>query len=73
MTTKIIKGLDDQDQVSKYVCLIIKSLDTQAQKLNNEINRYPQKSLILGVKTDDFMSDPGVFGVSKDGIWSFKR
>ena len=33
----IIKGLDTQDQVSKYVCLIIKSLDTQD----------PPKSLIL--------------------------
>jgi hypothetical protein len=42
-----MKGLDDQAQVSKYVCLIIKSLDTQAQKLNNQINQYPKKSLIL--------------------------
>ena len=45
--SSIIKGLDNQDQVSKYVCLIIKSLDTQVQKLNNQINQYPKKSLIL--------------------------
>jgi len=41
----IIKGLDNQAQVSKYVCLIIKSLDTQTQKLNHHINQYPKKSL----------------------------
>jgi hypothetical protein len=47
----IIKGLDNQTQVYKYVCLIIKSLDTQVQKLHNQINQYPRKSLIsyLGV------------------------
>jgi hypothetical protein len=42
----IIKGLDNQAQVSKYVCLIIKALDTQVQKLNHQINQYPPKSLI---------------------------
>ncbi len=31
-----IKGLDNQVQVSKYVCLIIKSLDTQVQGLGPE-------------------------------------
>ena len=43
----IIKGLDNQTQVYKYVCLIIKSLDTQAQKLNNQFNQYLSKSLII--------------------------
>ena len=42
----IIKGLDNQTQVYKYVCLIIKSLDTQVQKLHNQINQCPRKSLI---------------------------
>ena len=42
----IIKGLDNQVQVSKNVCLIIKWLDTQAQKLNNQINQYPLQNLI---------------------------
>jgi hypothetical protein len=42
----IIKGLDNQRQVYKYVCLIIKSLDTQVQKIHNQINQYPRKSLI---------------------------
>jgi hypothetical protein len=37
--------------VFKYVCLIIKSLDTQAQKLNNQINQSPQKSLILTLES----------------------
>ncbi len=40
----IIKGLDNQTQVSKYVCLIVKSLDTQVQKLHNQINQYPKKA-----------------------------
>ncbi len=40
----IIKGLDNQTQVYKYVCLIIKSLDTQVQKLHNQINQYPKKA-----------------------------
>ena len=35
-----------EDQVSKYVCLIIKSHDTHDQKLHNQINQYPQKTLI---------------------------
>jgi hypothetical protein len=42
----IIKGLD------KNVCLIIKSLDTQAQNLNKQINQYPKKSLILTLEAD---------------------
>ena len=42
----MIKGFDNQTQVSKYVFLIIKSLATQAQKLHNQINQYPKKSLI---------------------------
>jgi hypothetical protein len=29
------------------LCLIIKGLDNQAQKLNNQINQYPKKSLIV--------------------------
>jgi hypothetical protein len=37
--------------VFKYVCLIIKSLDTQAQKLNNQINQSPPKSLILTLES----------------------
>ncbi len=44
---RIIKGLDNQAQRSKYLCLIIKGLDNQAQKLNNQINQYPPKRLIL--------------------------
>ena len=27
-----------------YVCLLIKSLDTQVQKLHYQINQYPQKA-----------------------------
>ena len=42
----IIKGLDNQTQVYKYVCLIIKSLDTQVQKVHNQVNQYPRKNLI---------------------------
>ena len=42
----MIKGLDNQTQVYKNVCLIIKSLDTRVQKLHYKINQYPQKSLI---------------------------
>jgi hypothetical protein len=42
----IIKRLDNQTQVYEYVCLIIKSLDTHVQKLNNQIDQYPQKSLM---------------------------
>ena len=28
-------------------CLVIKGLDNQDQKTNNQINQYPQKSLIV--------------------------
>ena len=45
--SKIIKGLDNQDQVSTYVCLIIKSLDIQNQKFNNQINQYPKINSII--------------------------
>jgi len=38
-----IKRLYDQAQL----CLIIKGLDNQAQKLNNQINQYLSKSLIV--------------------------
>jgi hypothetical protein len=31
------------------LCLIIKGLDNQAQKLNNQINQYPKKSLIVSL------------------------
>ena len=36
--------LDDQTKTSKYLWL-----DKQAQKLNNQTNQYPQKSLILSL------------------------
>ena len=38
----IIKPFDNEAPLY----LIIKGLDDQAQKLNNQINQYPQKSLI---------------------------
>ncbi len=41
----IIKGLDNQAQLSKYLCLIIKGFDNQAQEPNNQINQYLKKSL----------------------------
>ena len=47
----IVKGLDNQSQTSKHLCLIIKSLDTQVQKLHNQINQYPPKSLTCYLET----------------------
>ena len=43
----IINGLDNQTQLSSYLCLIIKGLDhsNQDQESNNQINQYLQKSL----------------------------
>jgi hypothetical protein len=43
----IIKGLDNQAQVSEDACLIIKSLDTQVQKLHNSIINTPKKLHML--------------------------
>ena len=42
----IIKGLDNQTQLSKYLCLIIKDFDNQAQEPNNQINQSWKKTLI---------------------------
>ncbi len=41
----IIKSFDTGFQL----CLIIKGLDNQAQKLNYQINQYPKKSLIVSL------------------------
>ncbi len=41
----IIKSFDTEFQL----CLIIKGLDNQAQKLNYQINQYPKKSLIVSL------------------------
>jgi hypothetical protein len=41
----IIKSFD----TGFHLCLIIKGLDNQAQKLNYQINQYPKKSLIVSL------------------------
>ncbi len=42
----IIKGLDNQAQLSEYLCLIIKGFDKQAQDSNNQINQSWKKNLM---------------------------
>jgi hypothetical protein len=42
----MIKGRDNQAQISKCLCLIIKGFDNQAQEPYHQINQYLKKSLI---------------------------
>ncbi len=51
LSIKYLKKLDhqkawqsNQDQLSKYLCLIIEGLDNQAQEPNNLIKQYPKKA-----------------------------
>jgi hypothetical protein len=64
----IIKGLDNQVQGSTHVCLMIKSLDTQAQKLNDQINQYPEKRLILTLASDVLEAARGSAGLVKSDL-----
>ena len=41
-----MQGIDNQAQLSIYLCLIIKGFDNQDQEPNNQINQYLKKSLI---------------------------
>jgi hypothetical protein len=48
----IIKGLDNQGHLSKYLCLMIKGFDNQAQEPNNQINQSWKKDSICVFAVD---------------------
>ncbi len=39
-------GLDNQAQLSKYLCLIVKDFDNQVQEPNNQIKQSFKKKLL---------------------------
>jgi hypothetical protein len=68
----IIKGLDNQAQLSKYICLMIEGFDNQVQEPSTKINRYLKTNLMGTLEIDTNPADKDAVKITSSHFTIFE-